>query len=103
MTGVQKSPGGYAYTILCVSAWWHGTNICETALGSLNMVANILLVSLSIPFFPPARSFVTLEASVKKAPEFAYQVYFADEASTKEIENNVSRAENIREEVNAFI
>ncbi|KAF9515265.1 hypothetical protein BS47DRAFT_1372078 [Hydnum rufescens UP504] len=48
-----------------------------------------MVACLSIPFFPPARSFVTLEASVKKAPEFAYQVYFADEASTKEIENNL--------------
>ena len=59
------------------------------------IVTNTLFVSLAIPYFPPAQTFITLEDSVKKVPEYAYQLYLADEASAKEVENNVSRARHI--------
>jgi len=48
-----------------------------------------MVACLSVPYFPPAQSFVPLEDFIKVAPEFAYQLYFVDEASTKEIENNL--------------
>ena len=45
--------------------------------------------SLSISFFPPSQEYVPLEDVVKKMPDFAYQLFFADPASTKKIEDNV--------------
>ena len=45
--------------------------------------------SLSVSFFPPSPEYVPLEEIVKKLPDFAYQLFFADPASTKKIEDNV--------------
>lgn len=46
--------------------------------------------SLSVSYFPPNPEYVPLEAVVKKMPDFAYQLFFADPAATKKIENNVT-------------
>lgn len=46
--------------------------------------------SLSVGFFPPNKEYVSLEDLVKKVPDFAYQLYLADPATTKKIENKVT-------------
>jgi len=45
--------------------------------------------SLSVSFFPPSQEYVPLEEVVKKIPDFAYQLFFADPATTKKVEDNV--------------
>ena len=45
--------------------------------------------SLSVSFYPPSQEYVPLEEVVKKFPDFAYQLFFADPATTKKIEDNV--------------
>ncbi|KAI0252063.1 alpha/beta-hydrolase [Lactifluus subvellereus] len=45
----------------------------------------------SIPFSAPTKQYIPLEDIVKKVPNYAYQLYFADPESTKEIEANLER------------
>jgi hypothetical protein len=45
---------------------------------------------LSVSFFPPYKEYVSLEDLAKKFPDYAYQLYFADPANTKKIENQVT-------------
>lgn len=47
------------------------------------------LVTMSVPYFPPQKRYIPLAEASKRAPTFAYQEYFADPTSTKEIEANV--------------
>ncbi|EJD53981.1 epoxide hydrolase [Auricularia subglabra TFB-10046 SS5] len=49
------------------------------------------LVALSIPYYPPPPQYIPLEEAAKRVPSFGYQVYFADERSTAEIDANVER------------
>lgn len=44
---------------------------------------------LSIPYVPPKEQYVSLEELVRAYPSYGYQVYFASESSTSEIEENV--------------
>ena len=44
---------------------------------------------LSIPFTPPMPVYVPVEEMARRVPSLGYQVYFADEASTPEIEKDV--------------
>ena len=46
---------------------------------------------LSAPFSPPNKQYNSLEDVVSKVPNYAYQLYFANPESTKEIEANVRR------------
>jgi len=46
---------------------------------------------LSIPFSPPDKQYHSLEDVVKKIPNYAYWLYFANPESTKEIEANLDR------------
>jgi len=46
---------------------------------------------LSVPFTPPTKRYNSLEDAVRKVPNYAYQLYFANPESTKEIEVNVRR------------
>ncbi|KAF8494225.1 Alpha/Beta hydrolase protein [Russula emetica] len=41
---------------------------------------------LSVPFTPPTKRYNSLEDAVRKVPNYAYQLYFANPESTKEIE-----------------
>ena len=43
----------------------------------------------SVPYHPPLRQYIPLEGVVKRVPNYAYQLYFANPESTKEIEANV--------------
>lgn len=45
---------------------------------------------LSTPFFPPRPVYRTLEQIVERMPIFGYQLYFNDQSSTREIEENVN-------------
>ncbi|OCH87502.1 alpha/beta-hydrolase [Obba rivulosa] len=47
------------------------------------------LVLLSIPYIPPAKEYVSLEATVQQAPDWGYQLYFADQQFTAEIEGKL--------------
>jgi soluble epoxide hydrolase / lipid-phosphate phosphatase len=49
-----------------------------------------LSTRFSVPFSPPTKQYIPLEDVVKKVPNYAYQLYFADPESTQEIEANVS-------------
>ena len=44
---------------------------------------------ISIPYTPPALGYISIEETAKRVPSLGYQVYFADEKSTEEIERNV--------------
>ncbi|KAI0287628.1 epoxide hydrolase [Russula brevipes] len=46
---------------------------------------------LSVPFSPPGKQYHSLEDVVKKIPNYAYWLYFANPESTKEIEANLDR------------
>lgn len=45
----------------------------------------------SVPYHPPHKEYIPLEAVVKMVPNYAYQLYFANPESTKEIEANLDR------------
>ncbi|KAG6884826.1 hypothetical protein C0993_007999 [Termitomyces sp. T159_Od127] len=47
------------------------------------------LILLSVPYTPPSRVYKPIEDVVKLFPNFAYQAYFADPASTAPIEKDV--------------
>ncbi|EPQ59176.1 alpha/beta-hydrolase [Gloeophyllum trabeum ATCC 11539] len=49
----------------------------------------LALVILSVPFTPPSTYYVPLERIVEHAPNLGYQLYFADDKFTKEIESNL--------------
>jgi soluble epoxide hydrolase / lipid-phosphate phosphatase len=42
-----------------------------------------------VAFYPPRKEYVPLEGVIKMIPKYAYQLYFANPESTKEIEANV--------------
>ncbi|KAI0290085.1 alpha/beta-hydrolase [Multifurca ochricompacta] len=46
---------------------------------------------LSVPFSPPNKEYISLKDVVKRVPNYAYQMYFANPESTKEIEANFER------------
>ncbi|KAF8260615.1 alpha/beta-hydrolase [Lactarius quietus] len=43
----------------------------------------------SVPYTPPRREYLPLEGVVQRIPNYAYQLYFANPESTKEIEANL--------------
>jgi soluble epoxide hydrolase/lipid-phosphate phosphatase len=45
----------------------------------------------SVPYNPPLKEYIPLEGLVKRVPNYAYQLYFANPESTKEIEANLER------------
>ncbi|KAI0353087.1 alpha/beta-hydrolase [Trametes cingulata] len=47
------------------------------------------LVLMSVPFIPPAKTYVPLEKMVDRVPNWGYQLFFADKASNAEIERNL--------------
>ncbi|KAG6896626.1 hypothetical protein C0992_007032 [Termitomyces sp. T32_za158] len=47
------------------------------------------LILLSVPYTPPSPVYKPIEYIVKLVPNFAYQAYFADPASTAPIEEHV--------------
>lgn len=49
----------------------------------------LALVLLSIPYIPPIKEYVSLEATVEQAPDWGYQLYFADPQSAAEIEGKM--------------
>ncbi|KAI0258109.1 alpha/beta-hydrolase [Gloeopeniophorella convolvens] len=51
----------------------------------------LALALLSVPFAPPTKKYIPLENVVKKVPNYSYQLYFASEEATKEIEVNFER------------
>jgi len=59
-------------------ALWHPRRLCA-------------LVILSVPYVPPIPKYIPLAEIARRTPNFAYQVYFADPASTREIEGNHAR------------
>lgn len=50
-----------------------------------------IMIRLSVPFLPPTKQYRSLQDIVKKTPNYAYQLYFANPELTKEIESNVRR------------
>lgn len=46
----------------------------------------IALVALSVPYFPPSKVYIAPSEVTKRVPTFAYQEYFADPSSTREID-----------------
>lgn len=53
-------------------------------------MAKLNFHSVSIGYFPPAPAYQPLESFVKKCPTYKYQLYFGGNASTAELEKNVS-------------
>ncbi|KLO19926.1 alpha/beta-hydrolase [Schizopora paradoxa] len=49
----------------------------------------LALAIMSVPFYPPAANYASLEDITKVIVNYGYQLYFADPASTKEIEDNL--------------
>lgn len=49
----------------------------------------IALVMLSIPYIPPTIEYMSVEEVARKFPSYGYQVYYASESSTSEIEENL--------------
>ncbi|KAG1877447.1 Alpha/Beta hydrolase protein [Suillus subluteus] len=50
----------------------------------------IALVMLSIPYVPPREQHMSVEEMARKYPSYGYQVFFASESSTSEIEENLA-------------
>lgn len=46
---------------------------------------------LSVPYVPPALQYLSLEDVVKRVPNFGYQLYFASDEATREIEGALPR------------
>ena len=44
---------------------------------------------MSVPYIPPSPLYIPVEELVKRMPNLGYQVYFASEESTPEIEARV--------------
>ena len=55
-----------------------------------NLSTDVKLVSFSIAFNPPQRTYMSLEEIVDRFPNFGYQLYLADPNNTSEIEKNVN-------------
>lgn len=72
---------------------WHWG--CESIL-SVYRFTTSRIIRLSAPFSPPTKRYNSLEDVVRKVPNYAYQLYFANPASTKEIGANVWRTELAR-------
>ncbi|THH19891.1 hypothetical protein EW146_g1339 [Bondarzewia mesenterica] len=51
----------------------------------------LALAMLSVPYVPPTPEYISLEEIVKRVPNFGYQLYFANDESTSEIESNLDR------------
>ncbi|KAK2466015.1 hypothetical protein APHAL10511_001656 [Amanita phalloides] len=51
----------------------------------------LALVMMSVPFTPPSPAFMSVQEMADRAPHLGYQVYFADQRSTAEIEANLER------------
>jgi hypothetical protein len=49
------------------------------------------MIRLSVPFTPPTKEYLSLQDLVKKVPNLAYQLYFANPKLMEEIEANVGR------------
>ncbi|KAI9434442.1 alpha/beta-hydrolase [Lactarius indigo] len=49
------------------------------------------LALFSIPYTPPLKTYIPIEAIVERVPNYSYQLYFANPESTKEIEANLER------------
>ncbi|KII94869.1 hypothetical protein PLICRDRAFT_98013 [Plicaturopsis crispa FD-325 SS-3] len=49
----------------------------------------LALIMMSVPFTPPAPVYIPIEEVAERVPNLAYQVYFADPSSTREIEENL--------------
>jgi pimeloyl-ACP methyl ester carboxylesterase len=60
---------------------------------SLSVLLNVIfiMIRLSVPFTPPTKEYLSLQDLVKKVPNLAYQLYFANPKLTEEIEANVRR------------
>ena len=67
---------------------WHWG--CESILSVYRFTISRIL-RLSTPFSPPTKRYNSLEDVVRKVPDYAYQLYFANPESTKEIGANVWR------------
>ncbi|KAK7060346.1 hypothetical protein VNI00_001111 [Paramarasmius palmivorus] len=49
----------------------------------------LALVILSLPYTPPSPIYIPVEEVAKRAPDLAYMLYFNDNRSTRQIENNI--------------
>lgn len=49
----------------------------------------IALVMFSVPYVPPMKRHMPVEEMARKYPSYGYQIYFASESSTSEIEANL--------------
>ncbi|KAG8826983.1 hypothetical protein FRC19_006221 [Serendipita sp. 401] len=47
------------------------------------------LITMSVPYFPPSKTYIPPSEASKRVPTFAYQEYFANTASTRDIESNL--------------
>jgi hypothetical protein len=65
---------------------WHWG--CESILPVYRFTIS-RIIRLSIPFSPPTKRYNSLEDVVRRVPNYAYQLYFANPESTKEIGANV--------------
>ncbi|KIJ69769.1 hypothetical protein HYDPIDRAFT_120786 [Hydnomerulius pinastri MD-312] len=50
----------------------------------------LALAILSVPYTPPSTQHMSVEEAAQRYPNFGYQVYFASQGSTSEIEANLS-------------
>jgi soluble epoxide hydrolase/lipid-phosphate phosphatase len=48
------------------------------------------LIILSIPYTPPSPVYISIEEVARRVKDLGYQVYFADDSSTQEIESNLA-------------
>ncbi|KAI0057544.1 alpha/beta-hydrolase [Artomyces pyxidatus] len=49
----------------------------------------LALVTLSVPYVPPAKQYIPLVDLVRQFPNFGYQLYLSDDTHTREIEENL--------------
>ncbi|KAJ7591513.1 Alpha/Beta hydrolase protein [Mycena floridula] len=47
------------------------------------------LIMISVPYTPPSREYFPVQEVARRIPDLQYQVYFASQRSTKEIEGNL--------------
>lgn len=51
---------------------------------------NLRTNSLSVPYIPPAKEYVSLETLVERFPNWGYQLYFQEKSTNAKVERQVT-------------
>lgn len=89
MTGALHSLGGSQCGTPIVAGLWSSKYSCRRKTQRYGIQFDMNCSSFSIPYYPPPREYLSLEGAVEKFPRYGYQLYFADPASSSEIDQNV--------------